>query len=103
MDYKKYIQMIDEYIQEPNNINREWVECLTVCRSCLERMLPKKQSKTNYECIKQMSIEEMAEFICSIYDDNQEPYTADKNIEGYTIPDYDESNIKEWLEQEVEE
>ena len=49
-----------------------------------------------------MSAEEMAEFICSIYDDNQEPYTADKNIEKYTIPDYDESNIKEWLEQEVE-
>lgn len=45
----------------------------------------------------------MAEFICSIYDDNQEPYTADKNIEGYTIPDYDESNIKYWLEMEVED
>ena len=57
---------------------------------------------TNYERIKSMSIDEMAEFICSIYDDNQEPYTADKNIEGYTIPDYDESNIKEWLESEVE-
>lgn len=58
---------------------------------------------TNYDRIKQMSVEEMAEFICSIYDDNQEPYTADKNIEGYTIPDYDEKNIKEWLEMEVEE
>lgn len=42
MGCKKYIQMIDEYLQEPNNINREWVECLTVCRSCLERMRPKK-------------------------------------------------------------
>lgn len=42
MDYKKYIQMIDEYLQEPNNINREWVECLKVCRSGLERMRPKK-------------------------------------------------------------
>ena len=57
---------------------------------------------TNYDRIKAMSVEEMAEFICSIYDDNQEPYTADKNIEEYTIPDYDESNIKEWLEMEVE-
>ena len=57
--------------------------------------------KANYDRIKSMSVEEMAEFICSIYDDNQEPYTADKNIEGYTIPDYDESNIKEWLEKEV--
>ena len=42
MDYKKHIQMIDEYLQEPNNINQEWVECLTVCRGCLERMRPKK-------------------------------------------------------------
>lgn len=42
MDYKKYIQMIDEYLQEPNNINLEWVECLTVCRIGLERMRPKK-------------------------------------------------------------
>ena len=58
---------------------------------------------TNYDRIRSMSIDEMAEFICSIYDDNQEPYTADKNIEGYTIPDYDENNIKEWLEQEVSE
>ena len=58
---------------------------------------------TQFDRIKAMSVEEMAEFICSIYDDNQEPYTADKNIEGYTIPDYDESNIKEWLESEVSE
>ena len=63
----------------------------------------KQKKMTNYDRIKSMSVEEMAEFICSIYDDKQEPYTADKNIEGYTIPDYDESNIKEWLEQEVEE
>ena len=56
---------------------------------------------THYDRVRSMSIDEMAEFICSIYDDNQEPYTADKNIEGYIIPDYDESNIKEWLESEA--
>ena len=58
---------------------------------------------TNFDRIKAMSVEEMAEFICSIYDDNGEPYTADKNIEGDTIPDYDEYKIKEWLESEVSE
>lgn len=56
---------------------------------------------TNYERIKNMSIEEMAFFICSIYDDNETPYTADKNIEGDTIPDYDEYEVAEWLDSEA--
>lgn len=55
---------------------------------------------TNYERIKNMSVEKMAEFICSIYDDYE---TADKNIEGYIIPDYNEEIIAEWLNSEVEE
>ena len=53
---------------------------------------------TNYERIKAMSVEEMAEFICSIYGD-----TWDKRIEGYMIPNYDEDNIGYWLNSEVEE
>ena len=40
---------------------------------------------TNYERIKNMSVEEMAQFIC-----------------GITIPNYDEGSIKQWLESEVE-
>lgn len=55
---------------------------------------------TNYERIKNMSVEEMAKFICSIYDDCE---TASKNIEGYIIPDYDEKIIAEWLNWEAEE
>ena len=55
---------------------------------------------TNYERIKAMSVEEMAEFICSIYDDID---ICDKHIEGYTIPSYDEDNIGYWLNSEVEE
>jgi prepilin-type processing-associated H-X9-DG protein len=58
---------------------------------------------THFDRINKMNVQELAEFICSIYDDNQQPYTADKNIEGYTIPDYDEDKIKQWLETEVEE
>ncbi len=53
---------------------------------------------TNYERIKEMSVEEMAEFICSIYDKNWS-----KHIEGYIIPNYDEDNIGWWLNSEVEE
>ena len=53
---------------------------------------------TNYGRIKGMSVEEMAEFICSIYGD-----TWDKRIEGYIIPNYDEDNIGWWLNSEVEE
>lgn len=58
---------------------------------------------TNYERIKNMSVEDMAEFICSIFDENEKPYTADKFINGDTIPDYDEYKIAEWLNEEVEE
>ena len=32
MTAKKVIEMIDEYLLEPNNISKEWVECLQVCR-----------------------------------------------------------------------
>ena len=55
---------------------------------------------TNYEKIKAMSVEEMADFICGIYD--YEP-GYDKFICGETIVDYDEIRLKEWLESEVEE
>lgn len=58
---------------------------------------------TNYERIKNMTVEELAEFICSIYDDNERPYTSDKNIEGDTIPDYDQYKVAEWLDWEAEE
>ena len=35
MDKEKSIEMIDEYLLEPNNINKEWVECLQMCRQAL--------------------------------------------------------------------
>lgn len=55
---------------------------------------------TNYERIKNMSVEEMAQFICGIYDDYV--CTYDKIVCGNIIPNYDEGGIKEWLESEVE-
>lgn len=37
MNYQKFIDLIDSYIEEPNNINDEWAECLIVCRRLLEK------------------------------------------------------------------
>lgn len=56
---------------------------------------------TNYERIKAMSVEEMAEFICSIYDDNYDLSMINKIIEGDTIYRYNEYRIKDWLNLEA--
>ena len=42
MNYQKYIDLIDSYIEEPNNINSEWVECLLVCRELLQKATAKE-------------------------------------------------------------
>lgn len=51
---------------------------------------------TNYERIKSMSLQELSEFICLIYD----TYHG-KSIEGVVIPDYNEDTVAEWLDTEV--
>ena len=58
------------------------------------------KSLTNFERIKNMTIVEMAQFICGIYDDDTCKY--DKFICGTTIPNYDEGGIKQLLESEAE-
>lgn len=35
MTDEKVIQMIDEYLQEPHSINKEWVEALQICKQAL--------------------------------------------------------------------
>ena len=35
MTKEKAIEMIDEYLSEPNNIRPEWIECLLFCRQAL--------------------------------------------------------------------
>ena len=35
MTIEKAIDMIDEYLLEPNNIDKDWVEALTLCREAL--------------------------------------------------------------------
>ena len=58
----------------------------------------------NYERIKAMSIEEMAQFICGIYDEYDDKCNSfeHKFINGTTIPFYCETNVRGWLESEVE-
>lgn len=55
---------------------------------------------TNYEKIKAMSVEEMADFICGIYDDD---FSQDKHICGVWVEGSDEEAIQEYLESEAEE
>lgn len=52
----------------------------------------------NYDRIKSMSVEEMASFICGIYDGYDEKFIC-----GDIVDDYDEDKIKQWLLQEVSE
>ena len=35
MTKERAIQMIDEYLLEPNSIDAEWVECWRLCREAL--------------------------------------------------------------------
>ena len=39
MNIERAIEMIDEYILEPNNISKEWVECMRLCRQVLKKEL----------------------------------------------------------------
>ena len=63
--------------------------------------------KTNYDRIRNMSVEELAEFICGIYDYEYDSpvyneVESGKHICGDFIPDFDEDKIKQWLESEVD-
>ena len=62
------------------------------------------EPKTNADRIRAMTDEELAELLCSVYDETygeyQEPYG--KFINGTTIIDYDENKILEWLQQPAE-
>jgi hypothetical protein len=55
---------------------------------------------TNFDRIKNMSVDELATFICGIYDNDED---LGKFINGTLIPGYNENDIKEWLEREVEQ
>lgn len=46
MTEERVIEMIDEYLLEPNSIVNEWVEGLLICRTSLvERLIPFSETK----------------------------------------------------------
>ena len=61
---------------------------------------PKQKKQTNADRIRAMSDEELAEFLCGVFDEDE---CNGKYICGITIPDYDEDRIAEWLKSEVKE
>lgn len=59
----------------------------------------KNTFNTNADRIRAMSDDELAEFICGVYDEEEDNA---KFINGYYIPCYNQYSIKEWLEQPAE-
>ena len=57
---------------------------------------------TNADRIRAMSDEELAEFICGVFDDDDDDICG-KFINGCFIPCYDQYSIKEWLQQPADE
>ena len=93
-----------------------------ICQNCIHSEVCKHKTEAVYECeyfkdgtiknqydrIRNMSIEELASFICGVYDyEYDSPVYNEtengKHICGDFIPDYDENNLKQWLEREVTE
>lgn len=65
--------------------------------SCiLENVSPTDRKATNADRIRAMSDEELAEFLCGVFDEDE---CSGKYICGVTIADYDQFNIAEWLKQ----
>lgn len=75
-------------------------KCMLLDCECSEEKCSKWKSLTNYDNIKAMSVEELAEFICGIFDIQPDD---SKFINGDLIPMYDENKIRQWLEMEVSE
>ena len=60
-----------------------------------------KEAQTNADRIRAMSDNELAEFICGVFDDDDD--IGGKFINGCFIPCYDQYSIKEWLQQPADE
>lgn len=71
-----------------------WHKCEEDCEGYEPR------TQTNADRIRSMSDEELADFLCGVFDDDE---CDGKYICGITIPDYDEGNILEWLKSEAKE
>ena len=74
-------------------------EYKVICRLSNIASVQTVKPQTNADRIRAMTDEELAEFLCGVYD-NDEDYA--KFINGHLIPCYNPHSIKEWLQQPAE-
>ena len=67
---------------------------------CWQMGYAKVNKRTNADRIRAMSEEELAEFLCGVYDEDE---CWGKHICGTVIPNYDEVKIAEWLKTPAED
>ena len=70
------------------------------CNKCIHNAVERFEPMTNFERIKNMSLEQLAAFICGIYDTEEDNA---KFINGTIIPCYNEFDIQEWLERPIDD
>ena len=44
---REYIEMIEDYIEEPHSINRDWVELLMYARELINEQIKKELTEAN--------------------------------------------------------
>lgn len=100
---RKHCGNCANYRKETNQFSEECAKCVSARLENGEMTDPshwREKPQTNADRIRAMSDEELAEFICGIFDDDE--YFG-KFINGLIIPCYDQYKIAEWLKQPAEE
>ena len=69
------------------------------CNKCVHNSTDNFKPMSNFDKIVSMTIEELAAFLCGVYDMEEDNA---KYINGTIIPCYNEDDIREWLEREVD-
>ena len=80
-----------------NNLVNDWCEkVIDSPNPDMQRDCPNFREKTNADRIRSMNDEELALWICGVYDIEEE---NGKFINGIIIPGYAPHDIEEWLQQ----
>ena len=87
----------DVVCKKCNNLVNDWCEkVIDSPDPDMQRDCPHFREKTNADRIRSMNDEELALWICSVYDIEEE---NGKFINGIIIPGYAPHDIEEWLQQ----
>ena len=81
-------------------INCKQNNSCTMCWKTSNKKCPHFVQKTNADKIRSMTDEELALWICGVYDIEEE---NGKFINGIIIPGYTPNDIEEWLQQPAKE